>query len=224
VAVWARELSNALRRHITWKITIVAFLFVAPLGAMEFSMIDAIEQQAASGRASSSSSSSSVLLLDKRLYYTPRDVYDFFGDLGEQGRASYLRFYVHGQDVVAPVALCVFMTGLVSFLFPAYDGRSVIGHILACTNVVTVLSFVLDMIENSCFVALLHMYPSGYPSAAFSIVARVGGVCSTVKHLCIFASTALVVVGACVRLYSSVRAAAAVEPKEAATTERQKRA
>lgn len=94
--------------------------------------------------------------IDLQFFYTPDKAYSMIGAYGETGRTFYRTFELTG-DIVYPLIYTLFFSLLLTWLFRrgfASDSR------WQRLNVLPVGALFFDLLENSCIVTMLSLYPA----------------------------------------------------------------
>lgn len=94
--------------------------------------------------------------IDLQFFYTPEQVYSMVGAYGEAGRAFYRTFELTG-DIIYPIIYTLFFSLLLSWLFRrGFAGASRWQRL----NVLPFGALLFDLLENSCIVTMLSIYPA----------------------------------------------------------------
>lgn len=133
-----RGLSNQLLRYTNVATVLLSVVAFAGLAVLTFGMLGTIAQ------------STKLPLLDTRLYYAPADVQQLFHEMGRKGRADYQAFLF--LDFGTPLIF-----GLMWALLTGYMLKGSKWRIL---NLMPLLYFVFDILENAVVLVLLHSYPA----------------------------------------------------------------
>ena len=94
--------------------------------------------------------------IDLQFFYTPEKVYSMVSAYGESGRAFYRTFELTG-DIIYPIIYTLFFSLLLSWLFRrGFAGDSHWQRL----NVLPFGALLFDLLENSCIVTMLSIYPA----------------------------------------------------------------
>lgn len=125
--------------------------------------------------------------LDTRLFYTPEEAFENVASYTEQGRNVLTTFHLTA-DLVNPVLYTSFLVLLISWLFQRGFSRD---SVLQKLNILPMGAALADLLENACIAIMFSVYP-----AQPRLVAWFATVGTLTKSVFIFASFALVLLGA----------------------------
>jgi len=125
--------------------------------------------------------------------YTPGEVRHYFELIGNKGLVQFQQIFTLGYDIVYPIAYSVFFSLAISKLFPG-----------SWLNLVPLLVFAVDMVENICLYQLIQLYPNATPQV-FDAQVQLANSFTLIKWALAIASVLLVLAGLLQKLFFNAK-------------------
>lgn len=141
--------------------------------------------------------------IDLQFFYTPEKVYSMIDAYGATGRAFYRTFELTG-DIIYPIIYTLFFSLLLTWLFRrGFAGDSRWQRL----TVLPVGALLFDLLENSCIVTMLSIYPT-----TPTLLAWLATSFTMIKWSFAIVTLLLLLAGTVMALYRGVRGKATAGP------------